>query len=97
MYCKSVVIVGKEDSNSVNRHLGKIQTQWAGTLASKMSLGKLRSPAVAEQALITYCSSLQAFSNEVQFSCKKLTNQISQNSRLNWITLENASALAGEM
>ena len=27
--------------------------------------------------------SLQAFSNEIQFSCKNLTNQISQNSRLN--------------
>jgi len=28
---------------------------------------------------------LHFFSNEIQFGCKYLTNQISQNSRLNWI------------
>jgi hypothetical protein len=33
---------------------------------------------------------LWAFSNIIQFSCKNLANQISQNSRLNWIILENA-------
>jgi len=33
--------------------------------------------------------SLRAFSNEIQFSCKNPTNQISQNSRLNWFTLPN--------
>jgi hypothetical protein len=31
--------------------------------------------------------SLRADYNIIQFSCRKLTNQISQNSRLNWITL----------
>jgi hypothetical protein len=33
---------------------------------------------------------LRAFSNVFQFSCKILANQILRNSRLNWITLENA-------
>jgi hypothetical protein len=33
--------------------------------------------------------SLQAFSNEIQFSCKNTTNQFSQNSRLNWFTFPN--------
>jgi hypothetical protein len=37
---------------------------------------------------------LQAFSSEIQFSCKNQTNQISQNSRVNWITLENVHSVA---
>jgi hypothetical protein len=37
--------------------------------------------------------SLWAFSNIIQFSCKNLANQISQNSRLNWIILENARSV----
>jgi hypothetical protein len=42
-------------------------------------------------------NNMWAFSNEVRFSCKNLTNQNSQSSRLNWISLGNARSELGTL
>jgi hypothetical protein len=42
----------------------------------------------------TYSTHCGPAGKEIRFSCKNLTNQILQNSRLNWITLEKCTVIA---
>jgi hypothetical protein len=47
--------------------------------------------------LLTIKPLISLVPNKIQFSCKKLTNQISQISRLNWIILESAPSVIGNV